>query len=440
MTPAERRAAFARVRVGLPPDFAALIAPAIQRGTIKQTKVLMKLGSTDVKRLERFADLLHRLDVKILDDRKPGRKTPRSTPAPVRSPLSITTATTRDFQRDRQTARFQELEAALTDYLTALLQVRSLKLALNKPYRGQKGLRKRKLIPIAPMDGADISIVGPSGWLNRATKLLRALRANGKQPRSLPQLLAAESQVLAAIDKIMIINDRLVWSIAKRYLNRGLDFEDLLQEGRLGQRHAALRFNWRRGYNYSTYATWWIRQSITRAIADEAREIRLPAHMVEAVNKVTRCSRRLLQELHREPTPEEIADSLKMPVEKVRLILRAALEPTSLNRPVGEDDDSTLGDFIEDQTAAPVDQAAFQSRLENRLYVVLDTLTRREARVIRLRFGLTEDQTPRTLEEVGALFNVTRERIRQIEAKALRKLRHPTRRRQLRPFFDPPRS
>ncbi len=298
----------------------------------------------------------------------------------------------------------------------------------------EEEMEEEEEIAVDPMD---LSV--PDG-ISLADPIRMYLKEIGKIP-----LLSTEEEIeLAkrmekgdeeARKKLAEANLRLVVSIAKRYAGRGMQFLDLIQEGNLGLIKAVEKFDYRKGYKFSTYATWWIRQAITRAIADQARTIRIPVHMVETINRLIRTSRQMVQELGREPTPEELARKLDMPAERVREIKKISQDPVSLETPIGEEEDSHLGDFIQDDNVmVPADQATF-TLLHEQLMESLETLTEREQQVLRLRFGL-DDGRPRTLEEVGRVFHVTRERIRQIEAKALRKLRHPSRSKKLKDYLD----
>ena len=298
------------------------------------------------------------------------------------------------------------------------------KLALNK----QKNVEKAELEHLS----------APGSRMNDPVrqylkKIGRVALLSGDEEVALAKRIEAGDQ--EAKDELTNANLRLVVSIAKRYVGRGMSFLDLIQEGNMGLMKAVDKFDYRLGFKFSSYATWWIRQAITRAIADQARTIRIPVHMVETINKLIRIQRQLLQDLGRDPVPEEIGAEMNLPTKKVREILKIAQEPVSLETPIGEEDDSHLGDFIEDKDATSPEQHAASEMLKTQLAEVLDTLTDREENVLRLRFGL-DDDNPRTLEEVGRVFGVTRERIRQIEAKALRKLRHPSRSNQLRDFLE----
>ncbi|MGN0390834.1 MAG: RNA polymerase sigma factor RpoD [Wujia sp.] len=294
------------------------------------------------------------------------------------------------------------------------------------------------------VDDADIDVEKIDLSVPDGVSIEDPVRMYLKEIGKVPLLTAEEEIELAkkmetgdekAKQKLAEANLRLVVSIAKRYVGRGMLFLDLIQEGNLGLIKAVEKFDYRKGYKFSTYATWWIRQAITRAIADQARTIRIPVHMVETINKLIRVSRQLLQELGREPLPEEIAEVMDISVERVREILKISQEPVSLETPIGEEEDSHLGDFIQDQNVPVPAEAAASNLLRDQLNEVLDTLTEREQKVLRLRFGM-DDGRARTLEEVGKEFQVTRERIRQIEAKALRKLKHPSRSRKLKDYLD----
>ncbi|MBQ1367970.1 MAG: RNA polymerase sigma factor RpoD [Firmicutes bacterium] len=341
---------------------------------------------------------------------------------------------TENAQKKKNVLEYQEVVDAFTD-----LNLQPEDVEKVYDHLENAGIDVIGLIEEVPDDKEDLDLTLPEN-IRIDDPVRMYLKEIGKVP-----LLTADEEVELAVrmekgdekakKELAEANLRLVVSIAKRYVGRGMQFLDLIQEGNLGLIKAVEKFDFRKGYKFSTYATWWIRQAITRAIADQARTIRIPVHMVETINKLSRVQRQLLQENGREATPEEIAEEMDVPVSKVREIMKIAQEPVSLETPIGEEEDSHLGDFIPDtQMMVPADAAAY-SLLKEQLMDVLATLTDREQQVLRLRFGL-DDGRARTLEEVGSQFGVTRERIRQIEAKALRKLRHPSRSKKLKDFLE----
>ncbi|HIX33138.1 MAG TPA: RNA polymerase sigma factor RpoD [Candidatus Gemmiger avium] len=394
--------------------------------TTKEINEAIEETGFDVEQIDKLYETLERNSVEIVDE-----------PDPEADAFTLTEASV-DMFESALSAEGVAIDDPVKVYLKEIGRVplltpdEEIKLAL-AIQEGNKAVetKKEKFAPVLEVEqNKKLSIRDRNEAMNAVLDTYSA--AQREELKTLDKLI---SQGDRAKQRLSEANLRLVVSIAKRYVGRGMQFLDLIQEGNLGLIKAVEKFDHTKGFKFSTYATWWIRQAITRAIADQARTIRIPVHMVETINKVKKVSSQLLHQNGHEPTADEISEALDMPVEKVREIMRVAQEPVSLETPIGEEEDSHLGDFIPDEDAPVPAEAASHTLLKEQLASVLGSLTPREEKVLRLRFGL-EDGRPRTLEEVGKEFNVTRERIRQIEAKALRKLRHPSRSKRLKDFLD----
>ena len=389
-----------KVKVLLLPEVKKLIAAGKKKGTLSSDEIADSLQKVDLtaKQIDNIYSKLVKVGVTVVDDRKKAPKTKAAAAKAKKAAVKKIDLSIKTLTNDP--VRMYLKEIGKVSLLTAKDEVSLAK----RIEAGELAIRELEEKPDAKKD--------------EKRKLART-----------------ERDGMAAKMKLVEANLRLVVSIAKRYVGRGMLFLDLIQEGNLGLIRAVEKFDYRKGYKFSTYATWWIRQAITRAIADQARTIRIPVHMVETINKLIRIQRQLLQNFGREPTPEEVGAEMEITPEKVREILKISQEPVSLETPIGEEEDSQLGDFIEDQEAiVPADAASF-SLLQQQLRTILETLSDRERKVIELRFGL-KDGHPRTLEEVGKVFGVTRERIRQIESKTLSKLRHPSRSAKLKDYLE----